>query len=81
MMEKTRKIALGTDGAASNNRLDVWGEMRSAALVHKGIAKDPTAVPARDVLRMATFEGAEALGFEKKGMIREGWAADFGWWT
>ena len=77
MMEKTRKIALGTDGAASNNRLDVWGEMRSAALVSKGISKDPTAVPARDVLRMATFEGAEALGFEKKGMIREGWAADF----
>ncbi|MBL3539309.1 amidohydrolase [Aminivibrio sp.] len=77
MMEKTRKIALGTDGAASNNRLDVWGEMRSAALVSKGIAKDPTVIPARDVLRMATFEGAEALGFEKKGMIREGWAADF----
>lgn len=77
MMEKTRKIALGTDGAASNNRLDIWGEMRSAALVSKGIAKDPTAVPARDVLRMGTFEGAEALGFEKKGMIREGWAADF----
>lgn len=42
MMEKTRKIALGTDGAASNNRLDVWGEMRSAALVSKGISKDPT---------------------------------------
>lgn len=77
LMKKTRKIALGTDGAASNNRLDVWGEMRSAALVSKGIAKDPTAVPARDVLRMATFEGAEALGFDRKGMIREGWAADF----
>jgi len=77
MMGKTKKIALGTDGAASNNRLDIWGEMQSTALVHKGLSRDPTAIPARDVIRMATFEGAEALGFNKKGMIREGWAADF----
>jgi len=73
---KTKKIALGTDGAASNNRLDIWGEMRCAALLHKGIRKDPTAVSARDALRMATYEGASALGFEKKGLLREGWAAD-----
>lgn len=77
MMEKTEKIALGTDGAASNNRLDIWGEMQSTALLHKGLKKDPTVVSARDVLRMATFEGASALGFEKKGMIRNGWVADF----
>lgn len=69
-------IALGTDGAASNNRLDLWGEMRTAGLLHKGVAKDPTTVPARDVLRMATYEGAVAAGFADTGMIREGWAAD-----
>ena len=69
-------VALGTDGAASNNRLDLWGEMRTAGLLHKGVVKDPTAVPARDVLRMATFEGAVAAGFANTGMIREGWAAD-----
>ncbi|MDI9370920.1 MAG: amidohydrolase [Synergistaceae bacterium] len=73
---RTRKIALGTDGAASNNRLDVWGEMRCAALLHKGIQKDPTALSARDSLRMATLEGAAGLGFDKCGLIREGWAAD-----
>ena len=74
--EKTKKIALGTDGAASNNRLDVWGEMRCAALLHKGIQRDPTALSAHDALRMATFEGAAGLGFERCGLIREGWAAD-----
>ena len=73
---RTGKIALGTDGAASNNRLDMWGEMRCAALLHKGIQKDPTALSARDALRMATYEGAAGLGFEKNGLLREGWAAD-----
>ena len=74
---KMPRIALGTDGAASNNRLDIWGEMRSAALLAKATTGDPTTVPARDVLRMATLEGAKALGFPRKGLIREGWAADF----
>ena len=74
---KLPRIALGTDGAASNNRLDIWGEMRSAALLAKAATGNPTAVPARQALRMATFEGAKALGFPQKGLIREGWAADF----
>jgi len=73
---KTKKIALGTDGAASNNRLDIWGEMRCAALLHKGIRRDPMALSAGDALRMATYEGASALGFKKKGLLKEGWAAD-----
>ena len=76
LMAKGARVALGTDGAASNNRLDLWGEMRCAALLHKGVTKDPTAVPARDALRMATFEGASAAGFKDKGMLKEGWAAD-----
>lgn len=69
-------LALGTDGASSNNRLDIWEEMRTAALLHKGVGRDPTCVPALDVLRMATYEGARAFGFIRKGMIREGWVAD-----
>ena len=69
-------VALGTDGASSNNQLDMWGEMRTAALLHKGANLNPVCVTALDVLRMATYEGARAFGFSQKGMIREGWFAD-----
>ena len=55
-------IALGTDGAASNNDLDMLGEMRTAALLAKGVAADASAVPASHALRMATLGGAKALG-------------------
>jgi 5-methylthioadenosine/S-adenosylhomocysteine deaminase len=55
-------IAIGTDGAASNNDLDMLGEMRTAALLAKGVAGDASAVPAARALRMATLGGAKALG-------------------
>ena len=55
-------VALGTDGAASNNDLDMLGELRTAALLAKGVAQDPSAVPAATALRMATLDGARALG-------------------
>ena len=55
-------VGLGTDGAASNNDLDMWSEMRLAALLFKAMEKDPTAVPAREALRLATRGGARALG-------------------
>jgi 5-methylthioadenosine/S-adenosylhomocysteine deaminase len=55
-------VALGTDGAASNNDLDMLGEMRSAALLAKAVAGDASALPAHRVLRMATLHGAMALG-------------------
>ena len=55
-------VALGTDGAASNNDLDMLGELRTAALLAKGVARDPSAVPAATALRMATLDGARALG-------------------
>ncbi len=70
------QLALGSDGAASNNRLDIWGEMRLSALLHKGVSGDPTTVTAAQVLRMATVEGARALGFDDVGLLREGWQAD-----
>jgi 5-methylthioadenosine/S-adenosylhomocysteine deaminase len=75
-LDKNVGLALGTDGASSNNRLDMWSDMRTAALFHKGVTRSPMSVPALDVLRMATFEGARAFGFANKGLIREGWVAD-----
>ena len=70
------RVSLGTDGAASNNRLDMWGEMRLAALIHKGATGDPTSVTAKNVLKMATFNGAVAAGFRDLGLVREEWQAD-----
>ncbi len=70
------RVALGTDGAASNNRLDVWSEMRLAALIHKGANRDSMAVTSREALRCATLEGARAFGFDRTGLIRPGWNAD-----
>lgn len=70
-------VALGTDGAASNNDLDMLGEMRTAALLGKGVAKDASAVNAMTVLKMATINGAKALGLEKVcGSLEVGKAAD-----
>ncbi len=70
-------VALGTDGAASNNDLDMLGEMRSAALLGKGVARDPEALPAGQVLAMATLGGARALGLEDDiGSLETGKAAD-----
>ncbi|MEM8547204.1 MAG: TRZ/ATZ family hydrolase, partial [Pseudomonadota bacterium] len=57
-------VALGTDGAASNNNLDMIGEMRTAALLSKVTTGDATALPAHQALRMATYNGAMALGIE-----------------
>ncbi len=70
-------VALGTDGAACNNDLDLLGEMRTAALLAKAVAGDAAAVPAETALRMATINGARALGLgETIGSIEPGKAAD-----
>jgi len=70
-------VALGTDGAASNNDLDMLSEMRTAALLAKGVAKDASAVSAATALRMATLNGAKALGIDDiTGSLEIGKAAD-----
>ncbi len=70
-------VALGTDGAASNNDLDMLGEMRTAALLAKGVANDASALPATTAIKMATINGAKALGIEKiTGSLSIGKAAD-----
>jgi len=69
--------ALGSDGAASNNDLDMMGEMRTAALLAKAVAGDASALPAASVLRMATLNGARALGLDDQiGSLVPGKAAD-----
>jgi 5-methylthioadenosine/S-adenosylhomocysteine deaminase len=70
-------VALGTDGAASNNDLDLLDEMRVAALLAKAVSGDATAVPAHTALRMATLNGAKALGLDDRiGSLKPGKAAD-----
>lgn len=70
-------IALGTDGAASNNDLDMLGEMHTAALLAKGVAGDASAVSAASALRMATLNGAKALGIDDiTGSLSIGKSAD-----
>lgn len=65
LMRAGVNVALGTDGAASNNDLDLLGELRTASLLAKGVAGDATALPAAEALRMATLNGARALGLER----------------
>lgn len=77
LLDAGANVGLGTDGAASNNDLDLFGELRTAALIGKAVAGDPRAVSAEAALRMATLGGARALGLDREiGSIAPGKAAD-----
>lgn len=77
LLEMGVNVALGTDGCASNNDLDLLGEMDTCAKLHKVATLDPTVLPAATVLRMATRNGARALGWEGKiGELAPGRWAD-----
>jgi 5-methylthioadenosine/S-adenosylhomocysteine deaminase len=77
MLKEDLPVGLGTDGAASNNDLNLWEEMDTAAKLHKLISKDPKVVTAQEAFEMATLRGARALHMEKEiGSIEKGKRAD-----
>lgn len=77
LLESGVNVAIGTDGVASNNNLDMLEEIRLAALAQKGLLADSTLLPAKKTLEMGTLCGARALGLEKEiGTIAEGKKAD-----
>lgn len=76
MLQAGIKVGIGTDGAASNNNLDMFEEMRLAALLPKGLEENPSLLPAAKALQLATTNGAEILFLPKTGVIEEGYRAD-----
>ena len=77
LLDQGINVCLGTDGAASNNDLDMLGEMRSAALLAKGVSSDASACNTRQTLEMATINGAKALGLaDRIGSVEVGKCAD-----
>lgn len=76
LLKKGINVALGTDGASSNNNLDLFEEMKLTGILHKGVQQDPTLLPAIEVLKMATVNGAKALGYDDLGLLQEGYLAD-----
>ena len=76
MLEAGVNVALGTDGAASNNNLNMFEEMHLASVIHNGRTLDPTILKAEDVLKMATINGAKALGRPDTGSLETGKKAD-----
>lgn len=77
MVERGLKVGFGTDGAASNNTLDLLRDVQLAALVYKGVAADPTCMPARTIAELLTIGGARVLGLaDKVGSLEPGKRAD-----
>jgi 5-methylthioadenosine/S-adenosylhomocysteine deaminase len=71
-------VSLGTDSVASNNNLDLFEEIRFAALLHKGVSGDPTAIPALEALKMGTVYGAKSIWQQDQiGSLKAGMKADF----
>ena len=80
MLNKGICVGLGTDGASSNNNLDMLEECRAAAMLHKATTFDPLVVPAKKAWEMATVDGAKTLGFADTGLLEAGQQADIVLW-
>ncbi len=77
MLEKGINVCIGTDGAASNNSLNLFHEMSLLALIHKGVKRTPQCISAGETIRIATINGAKALGLENEiGSLEKGKKAD-----
>lgn len=77
MIKEGINVSIGTDGQGSGSNLDLFESMKYTALLQKGISEEPTQMPAYEVLKLATINGAKALGLEEKvGNIEEGKQAD-----
>ncbi|MBR2927313.1 MAG: amidohydrolase [Clostridia bacterium] len=76
LLAKGVTVALGTDGAASNNRLDLFREMQTAAILHKGVQNDPALIAGEEIFRLATRNGALSQGRDDCGEVRVGMRAD-----
>jgi 5-methylthioadenosine/S-adenosylhomocysteine deaminase len=77
MIDAGINVAIGTDGAASNNDLDLFGELKTASLLAKAVANDASTLDAHAALRMATIKGAKALGWDNEiGSLEGGKSAD-----
>ena len=72
MLKAGVNVALGTDGSSSNNAMNMFRDLACLTLIHKGNEHDPLAVTAREAFRIATVNGARALGLKGVGEIREG---------
>jgi 5-methylthioadenosine/S-adenosylhomocysteine deaminase len=77
LLEKGVNVALGTDGASSNNNLNLFEELHLAAMLHRGVAMNPSLLPPAEALRLATVNGAAAQGRRDTGLIKPGFKADF----
>ncbi|MCE5344489.1 MAG: amidohydrolase [Eubacteriales bacterium] len=76
MLKAGCKVALGTDGVASNNNLNLWEEIKLMPLLQKGVTLDPTVVTPAQTLKTATLRGARALGYNDLGLLKPGYLAD-----
>ncbi len=76
MLKAGCKVALGTDGVASNNNLNLWEEIKLMPMLQKGINLDPTVVSPAQTIAAATSVGAKALGYNNLGLLKEGYLAD-----
>lgn len=76
MLDAGCKVALGTDGVASNNNLNLWEELKLMPMLQKGTLLDPLAITPAQALKAATFTGAQALGYDRLGLLKPGYLAD-----